>query len=186
MSRDQTASTSTGISRHSHSRPCDEVRIEPSIRRARAEDGDRLREITRLSKGYWGYDENLVREWSDGFDFSPKKFREQELYVAELNGQIVAWMGLVPPISGVALLDDLWVEPSTIGHGVGSTLFTVARQRAEALGASLMEWEAEPNALGFYKKMGGRYLRQSASEWGRQLTMMGVDLGKDDAGSSSE
>ena len=34
-----------------------------------------------------------------------------------------------------------------------------------------MEWEAEPNALGFYERMGGRYLRDSdpRSKWGRTL-----------------
>jgi hypothetical protein len=34
-----------------------------------------------------------------------------------------------------------------------------------------------PSAVGFYEKMGGRYLRDSApSEWGRVLPVMGVDL----------
>jgi hypothetical protein len=40
-----------------------------------------------------------------------------------------------------------------------------------------MEWEAEPNALGFYERMGGRYLRDSEpSAWGRVIPVMGVDL----------
>jgi hypothetical protein len=40
-----------------------------------------------------------------------------------------------------------------------------------------MEWEAEPNALGFYERMGGRYLRDSEpSAWGRLIPVMGVDL----------
>jgi hypothetical protein len=39
-----------------------------------------------------------------------------------------------------------------------------------------MEWEAEPNALGFYARMGGRRLRTAMSEWGRELTIMGVVL----------
>jgi hypothetical protein len=39
-----------------------------------------------------------------------------------------------------------------------------------------MEWEAEPHALGFYAKMGGRQVRTATSEWGRELTVMAVDL----------
>jgi hypothetical protein len=39
-----------------------------------------------------------------------------------------------------------------------------------------MEWEAEPNALGFYARMGGRPLRTATSEWGRELSIMGVSL----------
>jgi hypothetical protein len=40
----------------------------------------------------------------------------------------------------------------------------------------MLEWEAEPNALEFYEKMGARRLRDSTSEWGRTLSVMGVDL----------
>jgi hypothetical protein len=40
-----------------------------------------------------------------------------------------------------------------------------------------MEWEAEPNAIGFYEKMGGTYVRKSEqTEWGRYLSVMGVEL----------
>ena len=45
------------------------------------------------------------------------------------------------------------------------------------LGAKRLEWEAEPNAIGFYEKMGGRYVRESEqTEWGRRLSVMGVEL----------
>jgi hypothetical protein len=58
-----------------------------------------------------------------------------------------------------------------------SRLFRHAAARATELGCGRMEWEAEPNALGFYEKMGGRYLRDSdPSDWGRVLQVMGVDL----------
>ena len=40
-----------------------------------------------------------------------------------------------------------------------------------------MEWEAEPNAIGFYEKLGGIYLRESEeTEWGRTLSVMGKEL----------
>jgi hypothetical protein len=40
-----------------------------------------------------------------------------------------------------------------------------------------MEWEAEPNALGFYEQMGGRHLRDSEpGVWGRVNAVMGIDL----------
>ena len=32
------------------------------------------------------------------------------------------------------------------------------------------------NALGFYARMGGRPLRTATSEWGRELSIMGVAL----------
>ncbi len=41
-----------------------------------------------------------------------------------------------------------------------------------------MEWEAERHALGFYEKVGGRYLREDEPcVWGRVSAIMGVELG---------
>jgi hypothetical protein len=47
---------------------------------------------------------------------------------------------------------------------------------AELVGATRLEWEAEPNAVGFYEKMGGRHIGDRMSSWGRMLSVMGVDL----------
>ena len=43
--------------------------------------------------------------------------------------------------------------------------------------AKELEWEAEPQAVGFYEQLGGRYLRDSEpSVWGRVIPVLGVDL----------
>jgi hypothetical protein len=44
---------------------------------------------------------------------------------------------------------------------IDSLLFRHVVERVKQSGAARIEWEAEPNALGFYEKMGGRYLRDS-------------------------
>ena len=54
-------------------------------------------------------------------------------------------------------------------------------ERGRELGVSALEWEAEPNAVGFYEKVGGRYVRDSEpSEWGRVLPVMRLELGDDE------
>jgi deazaflavin-dependent oxidoreductase (nitroreductase family) len=147
------------------------------IRRAVSHEAEQLREIAMAAKGYWGYDEDRVRGWGASLDFSEDGLRSKEVYVAEVGGRIVGWAGLIPK-GDVCWLDDLWIEPASIGTGIGSQLFRYSAERAASLGAERMEWEAEPNAFGFYEKMGGRYLRDSEpSEWGRVLAIMGVDLG---------
>jgi len=45
-----------------------------------------------------------------------------------------------------------------------------------SVSATAMEWEAEPNALGFYARMGGRPVRTTTSEWGRELSVMAVPI----------
>ena len=130
-------------------------------------DAARLREIAYAAKAHWGYDERLVREWADSIDVD-----DGRILLVEEGG----WASLVPQ-GEVCVLEDLWVEPGSMGRGLGTRLFRRAEERARELGAVRLEWEAEPNAVGFYEKLGGRYLRDSeASEWGRVLPVMGVSL----------
>jgi GNAT superfamily N-acetyltransferase len=148
-----------------------------SIRPARPEDEDRLREIAGASKSYWGYEPERVNQWAAGIDLFLEGPRSRELYVAEAAGRAIAWAALIPK-GDVVWLEDMWVEPDWIGKGVGSLLFGHCRECATALGGTSMEWEAEPNAVGFYERVGGRYLRDSEpTEWGRVVPVMGVDLG---------
>jgi GNAT superfamily N-acetyltransferase len=146
------------------------------IRPANPYEGERLRQIAIASKSYWGYDEERVREWAASGDFSPRGLRAREVFVADASSRVVGWASLVPA-GDACWLDDLWIEPDWIGSGIGSRLFRHAAERAMELGCGRMEWEAEPNALGFYEKMGGRYVRDGEpSEWGRTLQVMGIDL----------
>jgi GNAT superfamily N-acetyltransferase len=145
------------------------------IRRGHAAEGARLKEIAIASKAHWGYGLERVREWADRGDFDADTLAQLALFVAEAGGRTVAWASLEPR-GETAWLADLWVEPDWIGRGVGSDLFRRAAEHAREIGARIMEWEAEPNALGFYDKMGARHLRDSAGEWGRTLSVMGVAL----------
>jgi GNAT superfamily N-acetyltransferase len=145
---------------------------EPLVRSAAPGDYERVRELTFESKAHWGYDRDFVRRWAEGLSFESASDR----WVAEVDGEIVAWAALLPPADGVAVLDDLWVAPGAMGHGLGSRLFRLAADRARELGAERLEWGAEPNAVGFYEKLGGRKLRDHVTEWGRVAPWMGLEL----------
>jgi N-acetylglutamate synthase-like GNAT family acetyltransferase len=145
---------------------------EPRLRPAASGDYERVRELTLESKAHWGYDRDFVRTWAEGLTFES----DRERWVAEVEGEIVAWAALVPPSDGVAVLDDLWVDPPSMGRGLGSRLFRLVADRARELGAERLEWGAEPNSVGFYEKVGGRKLRDHVTEWGRVAPWMGLDL----------
>jgi GNAT superfamily N-acetyltransferase len=131
-----------------------------------------LRELTFESKAHYGYDRDFVRRWAEGLTFES----EEERRVAEAGEEIVAWAALAPQGAWIAVLDDLWVDPAWWGRGVGSGLFGIAADRARELGAERLEWGAEENALGFYEKVGGRFLRTYVTEWGREGQWYGVEL----------
>jgi GNAT superfamily N-acetyltransferase len=145
---------------------------EPLVRAVVPADHARLRELTLESKAHWGYDRDFVRGWAENLSFDS----DQERWVVELEGSIVAWAALIPPADGIAVLDDLWVDPAWIGRGLGTRLFRLAADRARELGADRLEWGAEPNAIGFYEKLGGRKLRDHVTEWGRVAPWMGLQL----------
>jgi GNAT superfamily N-acetyltransferase len=127
----------------------------------------RLREIARAAKGHWGYDPQFVADWAAAIEFP-----DDERLIVAAHG----WAAVVPR-GEVAWLDDLWVEPDAMGRGLGRELFERAAAIARDAGCVRMEWEAEPNALGFYERLGAVYVRDSEpSEWGRVLAVMAVSL----------
>jgi GNAT superfamily N-acetyltransferase len=146
------------------------------IRVATRADCDELRQVTVASKAFWGYPGELMQEWADGLHISPELLDATDTVVAEADGRAVGWAQVVPPVEGVAVLDHLWVVPGAMRAGVGTRLFRWAAARAREHGAAAMEWESDPNAVGFYRRMGGRTVRMQRSEWGRDLPVMAVDL----------
>jgi len=147
-----------------------------SIRPPKSEEGERLRAIAASAKAHWGYDEEWVRGWAAQGDFSPEALAARPVLVADLGGRAVGFATLTPA-GEVCILDDLWVVPDRIGHGIGTRLFEACVERARDLGAERLEWEAEPNAVGFYERMGGRYLRESPpTVLNRTVPVMGLDL----------
>jgi ribosomal protein S18 acetylase RimI-like enzyme len=140
------------------------------IRRAGPADEPRIREIAAQSKGYWGYDEERLREWATRLDLT------REIWLAEEDGEPIGWLALLPPEDGVVELDDLWVDPAAIGRGVGTELFRFACDRARERGGRALRCEAEPNAVGFYERMGAATIGTARSSWGRRNPVMRVEL----------
>ena len=147
------------------------------IRKARTGEDQRLRSIAAAAKGHWGYDERAVRDWAAGNDLLQGQLVSDDLFVADINGEAVAWAAGTQR-GDVYWLDDLWVDPRWMGRGIGARLFKRTAEHARHLGVAVMEWEAEPNAMGFYLAMGGRHLRYGEpGVWGRRLEVMRIDLG---------
>ncbi|HEY3551445.1 MAG TPA: GNAT family N-acetyltransferase [Gaiellaceae bacterium] len=143
---------------------------EPLLRPADPGDEPRLRAVAEASKAHWGYDAERVGNWAETLDLS------REIWIAEVAGEIVAWSALLPPSEGICELDDLWVEPRAIGTGIGTVLFRQAEAHARHLGARALRWEADPNAVGFYERMGAAVVGTATSSWSRSLPVMQVEL----------
>jgi GNAT superfamily N-acetyltransferase len=153
------------------------VTSSADIRRAAPDELDLLKELTVRSRMHWGYDAELFRAWADRLDFAAEDWRDVEAYLAEVEARPVGWTAVRHPANEVSVLEELWVVPEAMGQGVGARLFDVAAGRARELGASALEWAAEPGAVGFYEKLGGRHVREETSRsFGHRLPVMRLDL----------
>lgn len=80
-----------------------------------------------------------------------------------MNGAPVAFY-TVQEQQGNAWLENLWVLPEWMGRGIGKRLFLHAVDMARQRGYTLLQLEADPNAVGFYEKMGMRRVGERQSE----------------------
>jgi GNAT superfamily N-acetyltransferase len=133
------------------------------IRSAATDEATALTEIALKAKRYWGYPENWIQHWQDDLTVSSEFITNNLVYVAERENAIVGFYALVVRDQR-AELEHLWVAPEHIGTGVGKELFIHAMQTAAADDVSEVEISADPNAEGFYKRMGARKIGEVSSE----------------------
>jgi len=148
------------------------------IRYAVPDDAEVLSEIAIKAKAHWGYPENLMQVWMPTLTFNSEYFIENESWVAEVDNQPIAFYTLQDK-AGTAWIENLWVLPEYIGKGVGRRLFLHALSQARELGYKTLQLEADPNAAGFYEKMGMSKIGERRSDVDGQprvLPMMEINL----------
>lgn len=125
------------------------------IRRAVSSDAPTLTQIAHDAKRYWGYPEHWIQHWQTELTISSDFINKNQVYAAEQNGEIVGFYALV--LHGErAELEHMWVAPAHIGEGIGKDLFVHAMQTAAGENVSAVEISSDPNAEGFYKRMGAK------------------------------
>lgn len=131
-----------------------------TIRRASPEDANTLTQIALDAKRHWGYPEHWIEHWEADLTVSPEFIRDNHVYVYEREGDVLGFYALC--VSGnKAELEHMWVTPAAIGTGIGKELFLDAMERAAALEVREIEISADPNAAGFYERMGASQIGET-------------------------
>jgi GNAT superfamily N-acetyltransferase len=133
------------------------------IRRATAVESTALTQIAHDAKRHWGYPEHWIEHWQDDLTISPDYLAANPTFVAEKAEKILGFYALIIR-QNKAELDHLWVAPEHMGSGVGKELFIHAMQSAARRNVSEIQIEADPNAEGFYRKMGAHRIGETVSE----------------------
>lgn len=134
-----------------------------NIRKASTQDAAALTSIAYEAKRHWGYPEHWIEHWQDDLTISPDFISANQVYVAEKDGRLLGFYALIIR-QQKAELDHMWVAPSHIGTGVGKELFLHAMQRAARENVPAVEILSDPNAAGFYRKMGAHQIGEATSE----------------------
>lgn len=150
-----------------------------TFRRASPNEAEGLTALTLESKAHWGYDVEFMNLARPSLTVTPEYLEANECWVAEVDGVTLGWFSLVAIPDGL-LLDNLFVVPSHIGSGVGRLMWAEAVRLAEAAGVGRMTLEADPNAAGFYERMGARRTGSvRAPDTGRELPIYEMKLTRD-------
>jgi N-acetylglutamate synthase-like GNAT family acetyltransferase len=133
------------------------------IRKAATEDAAALTRIAHDAKRHWGYPEHWIKHWQDDLTITPDYVAANRVYLAENEGGLLGFYALIMR-DEKAELDHIWVTPKSIGSGVGKELFLHAMQIAAGEKVSEFEIVSDPNAEGFYRKLGAHRTGEIVSE----------------------
>jgi len=133
------------------------------IRRAAPEDISTLTQLAHDAKKYWGYPDHWIQHWQDDLTISREFVAANQVYVAERDGALLGFYALTIQ-KEKAELEHMWVAPAHIGSGVGKELFLHAMQNAAGQDISEVAISSDPNAEGFYQKMGAHRIGETVSE----------------------
>jgi GNAT superfamily N-acetyltransferase len=143
------------------------------IRPARPGEADALTALALRSKAHWGYDTAFMEVLRPILTVTEDDLEASPVQVLDAADGPIGWYRVtgVPPRGE---LEDLWLDPSAIGHGAGRRLFEHALRTASGLGFTQLTIEADPNAEGFYLAMGAVRVGERGSPSGRTLPVLAV------------
>ncbi len=127
--------------------------LQLNIRKAIEEDASALTEIAHAAKRHWGYPEEWIAQWREQLTVTAEYIVRHHVAVAVVDGRAQAFYALRNYMTYWEL-DHFWVHPGHIGRGIGTALFRHVLRRANEDGPDIIQIDSDPNAEGFYRRMG--------------------------------
>ncbi len=146
------------------------LQIPITIRAAEIHEAPYLSEISLQSKKYWQYPDEYYQIWADELHVSPEYIADNVVFVCEGEDAVVGYYSVVEvvedrQISGIDFTQGFWLDhmfilPQFIGCGIGKEMFIHLYRWCLTNGVNRLNILADPNARGFYEKMGCSYQRE--------------------------
>jgi ribosomal protein S18 acetylase RimI-like enzyme len=138
-----------------------------SIRDARPEEALALESLQRRASDVWEDHRAQLAAHPDAIAPPHQAIAEGRVRVAaDASDHPLGFSVVLPVKEGRCELDDLFVEPDRMRMGIGRLLVHDVAVRAAAAGASHVDVIANPNALGFYSRLGFEITGQASTRFG--------------------
>jgi ribosomal protein S18 acetylase RimI-like enzyme len=137
------------------------------IRDARPDEASALEALQRRSSDVWEEYRAQLAANPDAIEPPHQAIADGRVRVAvDASGRRLGFSAVLPLRDGRCELDDLFFEPDAMRLGVGRLLVDDVATRAAASGASYLDVIANPNALGFYERLGFEITGQVPTRFG--------------------
>ena len=133
------------------------------IVRATPQNAETLTQIAHAAKRHWGYPESWIAAWREILTMRPEFIVANHAFIAIEAERALGFYVLTTEDDGLHL-DHLWILPDAMRLGIGRALFEHAVAQARNLGSDSIKIAADPNAEGFYKRMGAKRVGVRVSE----------------------
>lgn len=149
------------------------------IIKAEPADNELLTTITKMSKAYWGFSEEVLKEWEHLLTITKDYIEKNKVFKLVQNDQIIGYYSYFFIDEKTIKLDNIFILPEFIGKGFGKILMNDFLKNVKHLGINKITLDAEPNAEKFYKKFGFEVIgRLESSIKNRYLPIMELRIEK--------
>lgn len=124
------------------------------IEKAIIEDAKELTELTIHSKSYWDYSDQQIEDWKNDLTVTVDYILEKEVYKLVRENKITGYYSYFKSNNSDLKLENLFVEPISMGQGIGKKLMIDFFKRIQMTEFARVILDADPNAEKFYSKLG--------------------------------
>ena len=126
-------------------------------------DHEELTEITKKSKAYWGFSNEILHEWEPLLTVTAEYIEKNTVLKIVQNERILGYYSYFFIDENTLKLDNMFILPEFIGKGIGNALMKNFLEKARASTIQKIVLDSEPKAEGFYRKFGFETIGHLAS-----------------------
>lgn len=125
------------------------------IRNALLSEANELSELALHSKATWNYSEEFILACKEDLTITEEYIKNNFVYILENENTKIGFFSFLRSENA---LDFLYIHPDYKGKGYGKKLWGSVVEKAIGLGLTSFKIDSDPNAKGYYLKMGAKLI----------------------------